>query len=97
LDTWEDKETGQKRSRLRVVAERVQFLSSRQDATQQPVQGNQRFQGQQAYQANNVPPAPQVQQAPNPSFQNVQPVQQVPPMPDDAFNPGISVEDDIPF
>jgi single-strand DNA-binding protein len=27
LDTWDDKETGQKRSRLKVRAERVQFLS----------------------------------------------------------------------
>jgi single-strand DNA-binding protein len=26
VDTWEDKETGQKRSRLKVVAEQVQFL-----------------------------------------------------------------------
>lgn len=31
LDTWEDKETGQKRSRLKVRAERVQFLSGRRD------------------------------------------------------------------
>lgn len=27
-DTWEDKQTGQKRSKLRVVAEKFQFLSS---------------------------------------------------------------------
>lgn len=30
LQSWEDKQTGQKRSRLRVVAEGVQFLSSGQ-------------------------------------------------------------------
>jgi single-strand DNA-binding protein len=29
LDSWEDKNTGEKRSRLRVTAERVQFLDSR--------------------------------------------------------------------
>lgn len=29
MDTWEDKNTGQKRSRLRVVAETVQFLGNR--------------------------------------------------------------------
>src|SRR5438093_13714980 len=29
LDTWDDKASGQKRSKLRVVAERVQFLGSR--------------------------------------------------------------------
>ncbi|MDR0993689.1 MAG: single-stranded DNA-binding protein [Verrucomicrobiota bacterium] len=28
MDTWDDKETGQKRSRLKVRAERVQFLSA---------------------------------------------------------------------
>lgn len=28
LDQWQDRETGQKRSRLRVVAERVQFMGS---------------------------------------------------------------------
>jgi single-strand DNA-binding protein len=31
LDTWDDKQTGQKRSRLRVVGEQLQLLGSRQD------------------------------------------------------------------
>ena len=31
LDTWDDKQTGQKRSRLRVVSESLQLLGSRQD------------------------------------------------------------------
>ncbi|MBO7107786.1 MAG: single-stranded DNA-binding protein [Verrucomicrobia bacterium] len=31
LDTWEDKQTGQRRSRLHVVMEAMQLLSSRQD------------------------------------------------------------------
>jgi|SRR5580704_862777 single-strand DNA-binding protein len=31
LDTWDDKQTGQKRSRLRVVAENIQLLGSRQE------------------------------------------------------------------
>src|SRR5215470_1557114 len=31
LDTWDDKETGQKRSKLRVVAENMTMLGSRQD------------------------------------------------------------------
>ncbi len=31
LDRWEDKQTGQKRSKLKVVAERVQFLGGRRD------------------------------------------------------------------
>ncbi len=32
LDSWEDKNTGQKRSRLRVVGENFQFLGGRDDA-----------------------------------------------------------------
>ncbi|RPI89098.1 MAG: single-stranded DNA-binding protein, partial [Planctomycetaceae bacterium] len=31
LDTWDDKQTGQKRSKLRVVCERMQLLGSRGD------------------------------------------------------------------
>jgi single-strand DNA-binding protein len=31
LDTWDDKQTGQKRSRMRVVAENFQLLGSRQE------------------------------------------------------------------
>jgi len=30
LDTWDDKQTGQKRSKLRVVGETMQFLGSRE-------------------------------------------------------------------
>ena len=33
LDQWQDRETGQNRSRLRVVAERVQFMNNRNSAT----------------------------------------------------------------
>ena len=32
LDSWDDKQTGQKRSRLRVVAENMQLLGSRSDS-----------------------------------------------------------------
>jgi single-strand DNA-binding protein len=32
LDTWEDKQSGQKRSKLKVVVENVQFLSKRDGA-----------------------------------------------------------------
>ncbi len=34
LDTWDDKETGQKRSKMRVVGETLQFLSSREDGSE---------------------------------------------------------------
>jgi single-strand DNA-binding protein len=32
LDSWDDRQTGQKRSKLRVVAEHLQLLGSRQDS-----------------------------------------------------------------
>lgn len=31
LDTWDDKQTGQKRSKLKVVGENIEFLDSRRD------------------------------------------------------------------
>jgi single-strand DNA-binding protein len=31
MDTWEDKQTGQKRSRIKVVGENMQFVDSRRD------------------------------------------------------------------
>jgi len=37
MDTWTDKTTGEKRSKLKVIGENVQLLGSRQN-TQQPIQ-----------------------------------------------------------
>jgi single-strand DNA-binding protein len=34
LDTWEDKQSGQKRSKLRVVGENMQFLGSKPGGTE---------------------------------------------------------------
>jgi len=44
LDTWEDKQTGQKRSRLRVVGENMQLLGSKEGAAspKEPVPGESR-------------------------------------------------------
>jgi single-strand DNA-binding protein len=43
LDTWDDKQTGQKRSKLKVVAETVQFLGSKaESAGSEPSPGSQR-------------------------------------------------------
>ncbi len=36
LDTWDDKQTNQKRSKLGVVAESVQFLGGKSDRTEAP-------------------------------------------------------------
>ena len=44
LDTWEDKQSGQKRSRLRVVGENMQLLGSKEGAAapKEPVPGESR-------------------------------------------------------
>jgi len=87
LDQWEDRQTGQNRSKLKVTAQRVQFLGSpgqgstfedhsppRQEAqrTQQPRQQN----NQQQAPAQQAPPAPQQpqqqqQQDEGPQFEDV--------------------------
>jgi single-strand DNA-binding protein len=36
LDSWDDKQTGQKRSKLRIVAEHMQLLGSRESAPRPP-------------------------------------------------------------
>jgi len=50
LDQWQDRDSGQNRSKLKVVADRVQSLSTKKDVTNQPQQ--------QAPQSNNQPQAP---------------------------------------
>jgi single-strand DNA-binding protein len=42
LDTWDDKQTGQKRSRLRVVSENMQLLGSRSESEGPPSSGASR-------------------------------------------------------
>jgi single-strand DNA-binding protein len=92
MDTWEDKQTGQKRSRIKVVGENMQFVDSRRDGGGEDEGGGgggggghsrqQRPQGGQ--QRSSAQPARQ-QQAPA----------------NDEFNEGPITEgmedDDIPF
>lgn len=70
LDTWDDKTTGQKRSKLRVVGENMQFLGSPKDNNQGGGGGGGGFQGndgggggggghQQSQPNPSPPPAPQ--------------------------------------
>jgi single-strand DNA-binding protein len=60
LDTWDDKQTGQKRSRLRVVAENMQMLGSRADSEAgPPTAGAQR---------RTAPPPPQRQPPKDPDL-----------------------------
>jgi single-strand DNA-binding protein len=51
LDSWDDKQTGQKRSRLRIVAENLQLLGSRGDSEGGP--------GPTGGQRRTAPPSPQ--------------------------------------
>lgn len=54
LDTWDDKDTGQKRSKLKVVCEKLQLLGRRENGGSQP-------------QESHDEPAPR-QSSPDPSF-----------------------------
>ena len=60
MDTWEDKQTGQKRSRIRIVAENLQLLGGRGDGPQggpapQRAYGNGGYQQQGGAPSYNAP------------------------------------------
>ena len=83
LDQWEDKNTGQQRSRLKVIGDNFQFLGGRDE-------GGQRGGGQGQQSSQQVAPQQQSQQSQQaqqqaPAQQNYDPI---PPSDDD---------DDIPF
>ena len=85
LDSWEDKNTGQKRSKLRVVGENMQFLGSPRD-------GGGGGGGGGGYQQQQAPQQPQQQQQPS----SPPPAQDAGN--DGAqFDTSIDEEDDIPF
>jgi single-strand DNA-binding protein len=68
LDQWEDRETGQKRSKLKVVADSIQFLSTGDrdsgggDRENQPHQGNKR---DSQHRSGSRPPSPRPTPPPN--------------------------------
>jgi len=87
FDSWEDRNGGGKRSRLRVVADRVQFIGRRgegagEEAGAAPAQGAPRSYGRSQ---NSAPAMPQ------------QPGSVPPPPVPDAFNPFDAAEDNVPF
>lgn len=105
MDTWEDKQTGQRRSRIRIIAENLQLLGSRDGAPQ----GGGNYGGGGGYQQQNGGYQQQrsnnnyggnggggynnggYQQRPsNNNYGNSGYQQPAPPMPDEA-------DDDIPF
>lgn len=85
LDQWEDKNTGDKRSKLRVVGETMQMLGSRGDGGGKSG-GNQGGQRQQA-------PAPQQESAGSSSGQSSN---EMPPSPVDSFYDS-TPDDEVPF
>jgi single-strand DNA-binding protein len=110
LDSWQDKETGKNRSKLNVVAERIQFLSG-SGAGRQPdeAEGEQQQPHQKpAYQQQQQSQAPKQeysrppqQQAQQPTVQKAAPVapqaQNPPPPPEEIFITDTEPDDDIPF
>lgn len=86
MDTWEDKQTGQKRSKIRVVGETMQFIDSKRDNDD----GNSGGNYSRPAQRNSGPSQPRQNESRSPR----------PPANDD-FNEGPITDnlddDDIPF
>ena len=95
LDTWEDRNGGGQRSRLRVVAENVQFMNRRRDDASGAPQGN--YPQNNGYQQSGYPANDGGYQPP---VNNSMPRRQMdaPPMPEPGYNDAAGIpEDDIPF
>lgn len=106
FDQWDDRETGKKRSTLRVVAERVQFIGGRRegqqnDGYQAPPQHDNGYQAPQQGGGYQAPPQQNSgYQAPQQSAPGNAPARETngfPAMPNDAFQVNNDAEDDIPF
>lgn len=85
LDTWDDKQTGQKRSKLGIVLESFQFLGSGNRSEGGSHEGSGSFES--AAPAPRRQPAPAPRAAAQPQHQAEPPMDE-PPMPSD---------DDVPF
>ncbi len=101
LDQWDDRETGKKMSKLRIVGENVQFLSGGGRRDDQGGGGGGGYGDQQQYrdyQPRQDQGAPRQDQGAPRQFQRRQPDNQppsMPPLPEDPYVAG--AEDDIPF
>lgn len=98
MDTWEDRNTGQKRSKLKVVCDNMQFVGGNAGGGGNPGGGQQQAAPQQQYQ-QQAPAAQQSAPAAAPQFENdgyqqAAPQQQSAPQ-QPAFEP--DEDDDIPF
>jgi single-strand DNA-binding protein len=99
LDSWEDKETGKKQSRLRITGEEFQFLGSKNDGGgggQYEEGGSSR--GSSGGYSQNRPSSGQQRPPQNSEYDDSPPPRNAPsqqPRPD-AFPPGLD-DDEIPF
>ena len=97
LDTWEDRNGGGQRSRLRVVAENVQFMSRRREDGTAPAAGqygqNSNYQNN-GYNSGNYQQSAPAPQAPAPRYPADAPPMPAPDFGADNWN---MPEDDIPF
>ena len=92
LDTWDDKQSGQKRSKLKVVGDNFQFLGSKDDNAGGGGGGGYSSAPPQQQQAPQQSAPPQQQQSAPPQQEQAPPQQQSAPAPDPMDD-----EDDIPF
>jgi single-strand DNA-binding protein len=84
LDQWDDKETGQKRSKLKVIGETLQLLGSRDGGGNAPAAGGAGYSAPPQQQRSTAPPRqPQSSTSPDEAFY------------DDA--PSAPMDDDVPF
>ena len=104
FDQWEDRNGGGKRSRLRVLAERVQFVGAprRNDNSEGDNSYNGAYGNNNSYGANNG-------NAPRGNYNNGSynnnansnysrpAAPPMPPMPEEAFNPSDGIDDIVPF
>ena len=100
MDSWEDKQTGQKRTRMRVVGEQMQFLGSPQGGDRAPAGGGDDEGGSSGGGGGGYNrPAARPAQRPAPAQQRSAPAQSKPQ--NDDFGEGPITEgmedDDIPF
>ncbi len=102
LDTWDDKTTGQKRSRLTVTGDEFQFLGSREGTGGSGGQDRdygdaEAPRGGGGGYSQNRPQTSQPQSTPNQDYEEGPPRNSAPQQPrPDAFPPGLD-DDEIPF
>ncbi|MDF9828031.1 single-strand DNA-binding protein [Ereboglobus sp. PH5-5] len=71
-DSWEDKATGQKRNKIKIVLENFQFIGSRDGGGQQGGgSGEENFDQASPVERNSPPPRPPVRNNPPPAQDNI--------------------------